>query len=330
MKFTKEYIGQSEFCRTAENICNAVAEERNIPLPCLGFTGYAGLGKTNAAENLAKWLKQASEGQTNALGERDEFAYVEINAATTLPNLINMLVEIEHKRVLIFVDEAHALSKKVLNFLKPILEIGNAMTKEIRHGDFRFTVDRKRHLWIFASNENLLDSAIFGSTGRATSLQFVPYSRAEVIALIKFKAAFWAKEFKITPEAVEYLAERVLPNGRAIDHLVKDECMYSGPTITVEKAKEMCKTYKRFPGGLCVNDIKTLKFLGIEASGKQVNEISSHCGGEPSKETSYRLQWLAGLGYVDTKAGKKRLTPSGAKYLADLEAKQKAKKAATR
>jgi hypothetical protein len=322
MKFFTGYIGQREAVDMGENICNMIASEQDLPLPPLSLTGYAGLGKTHYAELLARKMSEASSGQ----GSEKEFRLVTINSASSLPVLIGQLIECAGKRIVFFLDEAQAINKKVLNFLKPILET-EKQTKSVRYGDFVFEANPFNQMWIFASNENLRDSAIFGPSGRAHTLQFQPYTRGEVKELMKYKAARWAKNFTLKDDAIDYLADRVLPNGRAISTLIEVECLYMGGTIGLDKAKEIVKKYKRFPLGLGANDIKTLMFLGSDENGKQVNEIASHCAGEPAKDTSYRLQWLAGLGFTGTKAGKKVLTSKGKEYLVKLEESQKKAKA---
>ncbi len=319
MKFFKGYIGQREAVEMGENICNAIAEKRAIPLPALELTGNAGTGKSRFALALAEAMAKASV-------DDEPFTLITVNSVSSLPTLISQMVEAEGKRVIFFFDEAHAINKKILNFLKPILET-EKQVKSVRYGEFTFTADPFKQLWIFASNENMRDGAMFGATGRAHQIQFVPYSSDEVKELIRYKAARWSKEFTLTDAAVDYLAGRVQPNGRAVSDLVEIDCLYMRGNITEIRAKELCKLKKRFPGGLRVNDIRTLLFLGTDATGKQVHEIASHCGGEAPADTQGRLQWLAGYGYVNTKAGKKMLSIDGEKYLAEIQAKQKAKKA---
>lgn len=329
MQFLKDYIGQKDFVRMAENLANAVLTEANVPFPVICCTGLAGSGKTKAVSALVKAMMKAAEGQKNHLGEDDKFVYVELNSAISLPDLVGRLAEVgNHRRAIFFIDEAAAINKKVLNYLKSVLETDNKV-KEVRYQDFIWEANPFRHLWVFASNENLKDSAIFGPSGRAMSIQFQPYSKLEVVALMKYRADRYKKQFQLTDEAIEYFVERVLPNGRAIKNLIDVECLYTGGKITIDKAKKICKDYYRFPMGLGLNDVRTLKFLNTDLQGKQVNEIASNCGGEPNHETSYRLTWLAGFGLTDTKAGKKRITTKGIEYLSKLADSQK-KTAATK
>lgn len=316
MKFFENYIGQLRVIDQLTEVCNAVAECRNIPLQPLNFTGHAGLGKTYLAELLAREMGRASKG---------EVQYLEINSATSLPVFLTRWIDhIEGRKCVIFIDEAHALSKKMGNFLKPILET-NRSVKQIRYGDFVLTSNPYDHLWIAASNEEPKDSALFGGTGRFETLPFVPYSEEQVKAIIKQKADKWKGKMKIDSDAINYLVGRVLPNARAISQLVESDCLLHGGTISLAVAKEMCVRKGRFPMGLRSEDIKTLTFVGKDEKGRQVNEIAAACGGEDAKTTSYRLQWLAGYGFILTNAGKKYLTLQGKEYLAKLAAAQKAK-----
>lgn len=314
MKFYENYIGQRPVIQHLNDVCNAVAEQRNIPFQPVAFTGHAGLGKTYLAERTAIELAKASGG---------EFSFIEINSATSLPVFIGIWVEhIEGKKVIIFMDEAHAISKKLANFLKPILE-SNRTIKEVRYGDFVLTVDPMSQFWIFASNEEPKDTALFSGTGRCESIPFTPYSAEDVKAIIRQKAEKWKGKLKIEAAAVDYLVNRVLPNARAISQLVESDCLLNGGTITLAVAKDICARKGRFPMGLRSEDIKTLLFVGKDEKGRQVNEIAAACGGEDSRTTSYRLQWLAGYGFILTNAGKKYLTMQGKEYLTKLATAQK-------
>lgn len=311
MKVFENYIGQRQVIGHLTEVCNAVAEGRHLPFQPLTFTGHAGLGKTYLAELLARELGKISGG---------EFRYIEINSATTLPGFLSIWVDhLEGKKAVIFIDEVHMLSKKVANFLKPILETNRAV-KQVSYQDFRLTSNPYEHLWIAASNEEPKDTALFSGTGRFESLPFVPYSQEEMKGIILQKADKWAKDgkMKIAGDAVNYLVTRCLPNARAISQLVESDCLLHGGTITLAIAKEICVRKGRYPMGLRREDIQTLQFVGKDEKGRQVNEIAAACGGEDARTTSYRLQWLAGYGFILTNAGKKYLTLQGKEYLTKL------------
>lgn len=311
MKFFEGYIGQKQAVDHASEVCNATAEGRHIPFQPVNLTGHAGLGKTLFMDLFAENLSKASGS---------EFRSVEINSATSLPVFLGIWIDhIEGKKAVIKIDEVHALSKKLGNFLKPILETNRAV-KQIRHGDYVLTANPFEHLWIAASNEEPKDTALFGGTGRFETVQFVPYSQDEMKAMITQKADKWAKDgkMKINGDAVNYLVTRCLPNARAISQLVESDCLLHGGTITLAVAKEICVRKGRYPMGLRREDIITLQFVGKDEKGRQVNEIAAACGGEDARTTSYRLQWLAGYGFIQTNAGKKYLTLQGKEYLTKL------------
>ena len=112
-------------------------------------------------------------------------------------------------------------------------------------------------------------------------------------------------------------------NARGVTGIIEKVCNVYAPNgkITLEVAKQVVEVMGLFPGGLNKRDIQTLLFVGSSDKGKQVAEISANCGGEAVKDTSLRLQWLAGLGYISTHAGKKILTAQGAEYLGKFSCK---------
>lgn len=316
-KFFKGYIGQEHVVSYCSRVCEAVAQGRRIPLQPLALLGHAGLGKNNLTYRLRDELTAAS---------KKEFSYVEVSNSTSLPNFISIWANlIEGKKVLVFLDEAHNLkNKKVVDLIKRLLETEREV-RTVRHEDNILTSNPFEQLFVFASNEEPNDSALFGPTSRTKSLKFIPFSDSEVVAMMKLKASRWPK-FKIDQDAIEYLKSRVLPNGRAISELIENECLLMGNHVSLSMAKQLVKEYGRFPNGLRREDIKTLLFLGKDTKGRQVNEVGAACDGEDSKTTSYRLQWLAGLGYIFTHSGKKFLTAQGEQYLQMIKKMQDTKK----
>lgn len=316
MKTFENYIGQVEARTDAQEVCDALVEGRRIPLKPRCFTGPAGLGKTKFAKFFSHELTRVTA---------KDWTFVEINSATTLPDFIGIWANhIEGKKAVIFLDEAHALSKKVANFLKPILETqGNV--EVVSYGDHRLTSNPYEHLWLAATNCDGGDEALFGATGRFRKVPFVKYTHEEVKGIMRQWADKWAKQFKVHNDAIEYLATRCLPNGRAIDDIM-NICLQHGGLIDIKVAKSVCVHKGFYPMGLRQADIDTLVYLGKDSNGRQVNEIAAASGESDSKMTGYRLQWLAGYGFIFTHNGKKKLTAQGLDYLVKLrEAQRKAK-----
>lgn len=317
MRFFEKYIGQKPVINELSMVCNAVAEGRHIPHQPFFLDGDAGLGKTFLSDLFASELGRASGGEVKT---------VEINSATSITDFCGKWIDhIEGRRAVIKIDEAHALSKKMKNFLKPILET-NRSVKVIPYEDFRFTSNPYEHQWIAMSNEEPRDPALFGPTGRFRTLSLTWYSPADMKAMIKQKVERWQGKLKIDDAAIDYLITRCVPNARSISQLVEGDCLLIGGHIKLADAKELCVKNGYFPRGLRREDIQALQFIGRDDKGRQVNEVAA-CVGKSPQTASYHLQVLAGYGFVVTQSGKKFLTSQGKQYLTDIvEAQKKAKK----
>jgi Holliday junction resolvasome RuvABC ATP-dependent DNA helicase subunit len=312
--YFSDYVGQSQIVGHHNRVLNAVEHELNVPLKPLEYTGLAGLGKTSYARLFGNKLTEITNG---------EFEFIELSSGITLPAFVQQWVDlIEGKRAVILIDEAQGLQNvKVKNLLKRLLETENSV-RTIQHEEYQLTANPFQHQYIFATNEEPRDSALFGPTGRTKQMQFLPYSREESIAIMKLKASKW--EIDLTDAGAEYLVDRVLPNGRAISELIENDALLfvvntPNKRVTLDTAKQIVQETGRFPRGLRRADIVTLLFIGKDEKGKQVQEIAAAAGGEDKRTTSYRLQWLAGLNFIRTASnGRKVLTQDGMDYLAKL------------
>lgn len=317
--YLKGYIGQRHIVDYGNLVLDAVASERSVPMQPLEFTGYAGLGKTSFAQLFAARLADVSGG---------EFQFSEMSSGITLPGFMKHWADhVQGRRAVVFMDEAHGLkNEKVKNILKRVLET-EKQPKQIVHEEYSIYANPFEQLFMFATNEEPRDSALFGPTSRTKQLQFLPFTRSEALEVMQLKADKW--KISLSEPAAEYLVDRVLPNGRAISELIENDALLLGKSITLETAKELVVATGRFPKGLRRADIVTLMFIGTDEKGKQVQEIAAAAGGEDKRTTSYRLQWLAGMGLMRTAGnGRKVLTQAGMEYLTELEKKSKAAKAA--
>ena len=331
--FFPNYIGQNAVIGELNEILTLESEGKPFPLKPLFFEGFAGLGKTTIAELIAKARAEIHGADHN---------FVAVPSGTTRPQLVKMLSNFAAGKVAtLFFDESHDLDKRLRNMLKPILETGGEC-KDVRLTDeCLFPANPFQHFYIFASNEECKDTALFGPTGRTKSLRFVAYSPADKAAIIRQKLS--RNELTIAADALEYLEKRVWPNARAIgemtDDIAKKAEFYSdNGKLSLAFAKAYCagefshvapderETVARFPRGLSYRDIKTLRYLNGDVKGKLVSDVAHHCDGETMKNASYRLQWLSSLQLTQTLAnGRKALASGGAEYLkAYEEAKKRA------
>lgn len=332
----KGYVGQNHVTTYFNRLIAAIVSGANIALHPVEFTGYAGLGKTDFANRLATVLRDVTRNPKAKEGEddTDAFHFAEMSSAITLPGFMQFWANhVQGRRSVILIDEAQDFKNpKVKSIMKRIMETGKSV-KEITHEEFSITSDPFKQLFIFATNEEPRDSALFGPCGRTKQLQFLPFTTAEALQIIKQKAT--KAHLDLSDAAAEYLVTRVLPNGRAIAELVENDCALfgaaNGKRVSLEMAKEIVKETGRFPLGLRKSDIVTLMFIAKDEKGKQIQEIAAAAGGEARATTMYRVQWLAGMNLIRTAGnGRKVLTQPGLDYLETLKKATADKKAAAK
>ncbi len=324
--FFGNFIGQSQVIGYLNRLLLFKSNPKNeaTPIKPLALVGPAGLGKTLLANVIADVMRNLDAS----------WNLVEISSSVTKAQFLEIWTRlIEGKNVIIFIDEAGTNSMKrrdLINLIKRLTETQGqvkTVTDSARGMEFTLTADLSKQFWLFCTNEEIADGALFGESGRFMTLNLSLYNLEERKELIKHFASM--HKLAMTPAVIDYLADKVVGTGRAINELVGNEVLLAsqGHAVSLETAKKTVAEYGRFKGGLRSVDIKTLIFISKEEQGKQVQEISAHCA-ENESLTSDRLRMLSGLGFVRTHAGKKRLTEDGRKYIAEIAAEVKAKREA--
>lgn len=331
------YIGQSAAVGAFNETLTLEAQGIARPLRPRFFAGPAGTGKTHFAQAIVA-AREEIHGS--------EHVYLQVPSGVTRSALIKMLTGVANRPATIWLDECHDLGKPVRNTLKPILETGGKCMDVRLSEECVFPVNPFQHLWLSASNEDCAarDGALWGPNGRFTTVHFRPYTEPEKLALLKLALRGDGDGVKLDADAATYLCNRVWPNARAITQEMGpelyDKALIAGGKITLAFAKAYCagelhhvepelrKTVARYPLGLRFVDIQTLQFLNADARGKLVSEIGNFVG-EPAKDTSYRLQWMASLGLTATlNSGRKGLAQGGADYLRAMDEATKRAQAA--
>lgn len=324
--FFKTFIGQSKVIGYLNRLLTFKSNPKHeaVPIKPIALVGNAGLGKTLLAGVIANVLH----------GLDASWNLVEISSSVTKAQFLEIWTRlIEGKNVIIFIDEAGTNSMKrrdLINLIKRLTETQGqvkTVTDSARGMEFTLTADLSKQFWILCTNEEISDTAMFGESGRFHTLNLELYTLEERKELIKHFASM--HKMAMNQAVVDYLADKVVGTGRAINELIGNEVLLAsqGHAVSLETAKQTVAEYGRFKGGLRSVDIKTLRFIGQEEQGKQVQEIAAHCA-ENESLTSDRLRMLSGLSFVRTHAGKKKLTEEGRKYYAEVIAELKAKREA--
>lgn len=316
----KSYIGQAPIISFFLRFIDRIKEKSGqFQLGAHFFAGLAGQGKSNIMEAIADAVIAVDE----------RFSVVRIEATCTFNDLVSKLVDAgDNHRIFILDEVAQFLSAgkhKKSGLLRQMLETGQSHRREIDLGGNIFiTADRTRQLWLFASNDDPKDEALFGATGRCKvhvleHLNDDDKATMFEIMVERFKAF-------VTESAKPFLMGRMRPNARAIKTMA-EECATYGK-LTLETAKKLCVERGFFPDGWTRSDVSILVRLGQNDKGCQVNELAALTG-EDSSQTSGRLRHLVAAGLVQSMNGRKVLAPAGLQYLSDLSKKQAKKKAAT-
>lgn len=330
--FFASFIGQSAVI----GYLNRLLHHKTLPgnesvfIKPLALVGPAGTGKTL----LVSVIVDAFNSAVAAIKGTEMWQMVEVSSSITKAQFLDLWMNrIAGRKVIIFFDEGGTNSMRdraLVNLIKRLTET-QGQVKEIRDSargvEYQLLADLSRQFWIIATNEEVTDSALFGESGRFMTLNLALYNDEEKRKLIAHFASL--SKLKMSDTVIEYLAGRVVGTGRAISELVQNEVRLSTDSnaVSLETAKTVVKEYGRYPMGLRAIDIKTLRYIGSDERGKQVQEISAHCA-ENQSLTTERIKMLAGLNFVRTHAGKKLLTPEGREYYISVAEAQKKAKAA--
>jgi hypothetical protein len=315
----KTYIGQASIIAFFLRFIARVSEKSGtFQLGSHFFSGLAGQGKSNIMEAIANAI----------VATDDRFQVVRIEAGQTYNDLVTHLVNAGDNYRIFIVDEvAQFLSAgkhKKSGLLRQMLETGATSRREINLGGNVFvTADRTRQVWLFASNDDPKDEALFGATGRCKVHVLENLTEDDKAKMLDVMAGRYGAN--ITDAAKPFILSRIRPNARAVKTMAEECAVYGN--VTQESAKSLCRERGFFPDGWTRADVSILSRLGQNDKGCQVNELSALTG-EDSSQTSGRLKHLVAAGLVQSVNGRKVLAPAGLEYLSKLAEKQAKAKAA--
>lgn len=298
-----------------ENVTN----DGSVALPPLFFSGFAGLGKTHAAELIAEALQPYG------------FEFIQIPIGCKSSVLAKILVDSLDSRapVIFFLDEMHALKDQASkNLLKTVTETGGKV-KEIRvqigREEFQATVNPSRHLFIGASNEAIKDTALVGASGRFLDVQFLPYNAAGIKVLFDLLKPKYLVNTEITPEAEAVALRNVRPFARSIKVLqqtIRRQVKLGMAVGTAEGMTDALAAAGYIPGGWTKRHLSVLLF--IDRAPRQVQEISNGpLMGSAEGMTQGLLSELMQASLIRTENGKKIVTAEGQSFLKQFKSKKK-------
>jgi len=316
MKKITGYIGQSKPKNTVNGMIGGIKRWQEIGEPIkflrpLRLTGPAGMGKTQFAEV--------------AIAEAIGWQLVRVPAAAGIRDLEKALaklgecddVNFSAVPAVVFCDEAHSYCRGALNLIKTMTEGKPGIVE--RQGS-RFVRDLSMHLWVFASNEPL-DRAI---ESRSDEIRMMPYNRAEKAAIIEMNCPA-----EIDADAMQYLVDRVKHTARDCKAIACNVAMLTTENVTLDMARDYCRTSEIWPEGYTGNEVKSLAHLAKQAKPSNKSMLSvvlENQGSGADRKTTETMDYFALAGYVHKPTSASFvITEAGRKYLKAISDKQKAK-----
>ena len=304
-----------------------------FPIQPLALTGYAGLGKTYVAGEIAKFLEKNTP-------ENRVLKFIPVQPNCTNAQLREHLIRNceppekgPGKCVVFFFDEAHNLPEGTRNLLKTVTETsGKSKTFSLPAGQTNrdIVIDPTRHFFIIATNESLQDSALVGASGRFSDLQFLPYDREGIIGIMAAAISSYLVKDRIenvkipTGKAfLDFIIDNVRPFARSINEIVKKMRIFAlqgNKLLSVADAKKFLQFARVFPQGYTQDHIDILIYIGRTPAGRQVQEIAQSAlhGADTNTAKGFLVELMQGRLIITLNNGRKGLTEEGRTYLKSL------------
>ncbi len=298
MKKLERIIGQASVKERLNDIVaaynDATKHKREFRFPCVCFAGVTGAGKTFLAEAFADAL------------DRPLFELSPQAGWTVAAELASFCGTVDANPGVIFVDEAHD-QKTIINWVKLLTGHDNKQS-HYRTGkpDICHVSDPTKHVWIFASNEEL-DPAIKRRCG-SFHLELGPNNKGEKKKLLELYSSK-----PIDQEALDYLESRCKPYAGDVKNLADGLNVELCERVTIEIAKRAVSKIGLFPAGLLRPDIRILERVAKEAT--PLNALKWIAGDAKPKATKARIGALMSYEYVKEEKGGYKATMQGNKYL---------------
>lgn len=290
----ENYIGQDHIKKILSGLItyHKTAEE---PLQNMLITGNSGLGKTHLSNEIAK-----------AMGTN----FIALLATTaTQKDLVKAVCSLKDKDIL-FIDEIHALDKKVVEMLFPIMAEG------ILYAEYQGTMQRFKvsEFTIIGATDRpgLLNPALLNRF--QLSLNLKPYTVNEFSQLIKLHM----KGFDVSDDMCVKVSALCKDVPRILINIVNSIKIYLKSIGKTKLEEQDLAMVREFLGvdelGLDTTDIIMLKYLFNNAFAS-LQTLASVCGCLTTNIENLHEPYLIKLGFVTKDMRGRRLTQAGWDYI---------------
>lgn len=290
----ENYIGQDHIKKILSGLItyHKTAEE---PLQNMLITGNSGLGKTHLSNEIAK-----------AMGTN----FIALLATTaTQKDLVKAVCSLKDKDIL-FIDEIHALDKKVVEMLFPIMAEG------ILYAEYQGTMQRfkvSKFTIIGATDRpGLLNPALLNRF--QLSLNLKPYTINEFSQLIRLHM----KGFDVSDDMCIKISALCKDVPRILINIVNSIKIYLKSIGKTKLEEQDLAMVREFLGvnelGLDTTDLIMLKYLFNNAFAS-LQTLASVCGCLTTNIENLHEPYLIKLGFVTKDMRGRRLTQAGWDYV---------------
>ena len=294
------------------------AKKDDVLIPHMLFTGAAGCGKTNMAISLAQY---ANAKYLPVIG-------VSIETENDLFNIIRKAsfhYETSQRYVIVIMDEAHAIKKRIQDALLTFLSEGylSAKQKGVKENyEFERAESGKQDfisLFFATTNASKLTEAM---RSRLRLISLDRYSKNEISQIV---AQTWTRlELGFTAETTQYLANLCFSPRNAINLGTDVYDMINANTQATNLGMGLLQSTLKILGfdenGLSVTDREILRTLARSGGGTlSIGALGRHLHLDPKELMELAEPKLLELSLIEIVSGGRKITPEGRGTIGEIK-----------
>ena len=278
-------------------------------LPHFLFAGSKGDGKTHLAKKFGKNLPDLQNP------EKKNKAFYTLNGGAILnPTILleDVLNPRQDQYCTIFIDEAHALPKKVQTVLLSILEPNRQNRTNYTFNDIDYVFDFRKITFIFATTEE--DQINHALKDRLRHITLEPYNERELAEIIEMCLE---GQVSFEGDLLNELSKYVRRNARAANFVAENVKSFGVPIFKKAQFDILKEKLSMFPRGVSYNEVRILQIL--RADGEcALGHLASRMAQTVKSIQKEGEPYLIAMGLMEI-SGHRRITGAGQAYLKALE-----------